>query len=520
MTALGLRLGLRKSLIIILFLAASLLRLADAFRPIDKASWRECDLGSISRNFVQEGMNPFYPRVDWRGDGPGYAEMELPLYPYLIAITYKVFGIHDYFGRIWACLFSLGTMFFFFRLAREYLSLFASTVAFAFFALNPLMVELSTAVQPEGLMILTYIASVYFFIKWLKSEKNSFFWAALVFTAFTLLSKAPAAHIGLLFGVLLIEKYGWKVFREAKVWIFGIFATLPSLLWYFHAKNLWILYGNSLGVSNEYHWIGWDFFTDPNFFQGILRTEFLDVWLVFGIVAGAFAIWRGYNEELSRNSLLWLASIFTFYIVAARTTSENWAYYYHVFSIPPVALIFGLSIKKLWDFAREFADTYSRQALMERLIRVAIMAVLLVGIMASLLLEAKQLRDKLDENRIEVQSYSFAQRVKPLMTTDGLILASGGHNQNPKGYQLAYNSSYFFYWLGRKGWNIAVEDQSLARVRDFARKGAVAFVAEKKFLALAPRFETELRQAYPVTTEDHDFLLFDLTAGRDLPVKQ
>ncbi|HEX3102439.1 MAG TPA: hypothetical protein VHQ01_11630, partial [Pyrinomonadaceae bacterium] len=100
-----------KLLIIALFTVASLLRLADAFRPIDKGSWRECDLGGISRNFAQEGMNPLYPRIDWRGDGPGYAEMEAPIFPYLTAITYKIFGIHDYFGRIWAFLFSVGALF-------------------------------------------------------------------------------------------------------------------------------------------------------------------------------------------------------------------------------------------------------------------------------------------------------------------------------------------------------------------------------------------------------------------------
>ena len=284
-------------LIIILFAAASLVRLADAFRPINKGSWRENDLGAISRNFALEGMNPLYPRIDWRGDGPGYAEMEMPIYPFLTAVTYKIFGIHDEFGRMWAFLFSICALFFFYRLAREYLEFFPAITAFAFFAFNPLIVLMATAIQPEALMLFAYIAAVYFFIRWLKHSQNSDFWPAVLMTALTLLAKAPSAHIGLFFGILLIEKYGWKLVTQSKVWLFAILSVLPSVLWYVHANNLWKTYGNSLGVSNEYHWIGWDFFTDTGFVSGILRSEFLYVWAVFGLIVGAFEIGRASCRE-------------------------------------------------------------------------------------------------------------------------------------------------------------------------------------------------------------------------------
>ena len=259
--------------IIILFVAASFLRIADVFRPIDKASWRECDMGAVARNFYREGMNPLYPRIDWRGDGPGYAEMELPVLPWLMAVTYEFVGIHDNVGRMWAFVFSLGAMFFFFRLAHEYLGLFASTIAFAFFAFNPLVVDLSTAVQPEGLMIFCYIAAVFFFVRWIRNDRNSDFAATTLLTAVTLLAKATSAHIGIFFGILLVQKYGWSVCRQFKVWIFGVVTVVPAALWYLHAKSLWLTYGNSLGVSNEYHWIGRDFFTNTEFIKGIFRIE-------------------------------------------------------------------------------------------------------------------------------------------------------------------------------------------------------------------------------------------------------
>ncbi|HEV7700739.1 MAG TPA: glycosyltransferase family 39 protein [Pyrinomonadaceae bacterium] len=501
-------------LIVVLFLAAAGLRFADVFRPINQPSWRECDLGAISRNFVREGMNPLYPRIDWRGDGPGFAEMELPLYPWLTALTYEVFGEHDQIGRVWAFLFSLGAMFFFFKIAREYLTVFASTVAFAFFALNPLMVGMATSIQPEGMMVLTYLASVYFFIKWIRTDHALYCWAATIATALTLLSKAPAAHIGLFFGVLLLQKFGWRVVTQARVWIFGIGALMPSMLWYFHAKNLWLEYGNSLGVSNEYHWIGWDFFTDTGFIKGIFSIELTYVWLVFGVVVGAFAIWRGYREETARHAMLWLASIFVFYLVAARTASEDWAAYYHVFSIAPVALLFGFAIKKLWDFAHEFTDAYSRRSLPANLLLVGVIFVVIGAILASLVVEARTVRANFIAHRSPNAADTFAEQAKPFITADGPILVSGGHCFDPRGYYVAYNASYMFYWLDKKGWNICVEDQSIQKLNEFRSKGIRYFVAEKAYVREKPGFEAALEESYPTLAVTDRYVVYDLTGSK------
>lgn len=503
-----------KILIIAIFLAASALRLADVFRPINQASWRECDEGAISRNFVREGMNPLFPRIDWRGDGPGFVEMELTLYPLLTAATYQVFGVHDQLGRFWSFLFSLGALFFFFKLAREYLTPLASAAALAFFALNPLVVEVSTSIQPEGLMLFAYIAAVYFFVRWLKTGKNGDFWPAVVMTALTLLAKAPSAHIGSFLGVLLIQKYGLDVIKQGKVWIFGVLSVMPSALWYFHAKNLWTTYGNSLGVSNEYHWIGWDFFTDPGYVAGILRAEFLYVWVGFGVIAGAFAIWRGIGEEPAKHSLIWLASVIVFYVLAARTASQDWASYYHVFSIPPAALLFGFGTSKLREYAQDFGDSFSRHSLPTNLGKVVVFFIVIFAIFATFLLDAKQIRASYLNHRVDEPGFVWAEKIKPVLKTDGLIVVSGGHCVDKKGYALAYNASYMFYWLDRKGWNVCIEDQSVANVRKFATKGAKYFVGQKTYLREKPGFEDDLQGAYPTIAESNEFAVFDLMEAK------
>lgn len=499
-----------KFVLILIFFIGAAVRLTDVLRPINHASWRECDLGAISRNYVNESMNPFYPRVDWRGQTKGFAEMEFPLYPYLIAITYKVFGVHDYFGRIWSFLFSMLTLFVFFKLSREYLSNYSLLLALAFFAFNPLIIEFSTAIHSEGLMLLFYITSVYFFLKWLKTEESKDFWLAVFSTALTILTKAPAAHIGLFFAVLLFQKYGFSVFKQAKIWLFGALSLFPAVLWYWHAKNLWKTYGNSLGVSNEYHWIGTDFFTNSYFIQGILRSEFLYVWVTFGLIVGIFAVWRGFNEKGVKHALLWLASAFVFYIIAARTSADEWANYYHLFSIPPAALLFGFGAKKLWEYMQSFANFFSEQTALQKLRKIGVILIVSISIAAAFLLEAKQIRANYKEKLLNDESFACAKKIAHLLKKEGSILVSGGKCFDADGFQTAYNASFMFYWLERKGFNICVEEQSVEKVREFSAKGAKYFLAEKPLLQRKPNFENELKQNFPIVAECEEFFVFDL----------
>ncbi|MBX7171543.1 MAG: glycosyltransferase family 39 protein [Pyrinomonadaceae bacterium] len=487
---------LMKRIFLLIFILGAFIRLFDAWRPIDRASWRECDLGAISRNYAREGMNPFYPRVDWRGTSPGYAEMEFPVYPYLTAISYKIFGEHDVQARLINFLFSLATLWFFFQLARSFLDEFSSLVAFTFFTFHPMVMEISTSVQPEGLMILCYTASVYFFTRWLKTEENKDFWLATIATMLTILAKATAGHIGLLFGVLLLQKYGFGIFKQVKIWLFGAISLLPALVWYAHAKSLWKNYGNSLGVSNEYHWIGWDFFTNPRFIVGILQIELTHVFLFFGAVICAFAIWKNWGEKFINFCLIWLGAIFLLYVIASRTTSENWATYYHVFSVLPVALLVGYAFNKFFEFGSILNATN---------------LVLIICLLATFLISAKKDRSEILEHRVHDAALACANQFKPLMNKEGLILASGNRAFDEDGYPVAYNTSFMFYWLDRKGFNLADEDQNVTKVQEFSAKGAKYFIAQKNKLELAPNFEKELRQNFKVISECDEMILFDLT---------
>ena len=144
------------------FLVGAALRGIDVWRPVDgsiRNDWREADVAAMARNFYREGMDIRYPRIDWRGRGPGFVESEFPLYPWTVAWLYRAFGLREELARVLSYLFSLAALGVFIALARHLLSPFAAAGATLFYVLSPMEIRLATAIQPEPLMLLAYLTA-------------------------------------------------------------------------------------------------------------------------------------------------------------------------------------------------------------------------------------------------------------------------------------------------------------------------------------------------------------------------
>ena len=468
----------------------------DILRPVDRPSWRECDVAGIARNYYREGLNLFYPRVDWRGDTPGYAEMELPLYPWLIAWGYKLFGVYEPLGRIVNYVFSLLTMAVFFKLAKYLLPPTGAIAAAIFFAFNPLFTNISNSLQPEGLMLFTYLLAAYWFIRWCDDEAPAYLIAACVATALSILAKATAAHIGLFFVILLWRKYGFSAMRQARLWFFGLAALLPGVLWYRHAHQFWLQYSNSLGVSNEYHWVGLDLFTNPTFITGIARSELLYVWMVTGGLLAVAALVLQWREKAVQYGFYWLVATFVYYLIAARTTGDQWAAYYHVVSVPGAALLLSSGVEAL----RQLSLNSPRTRLLQ-----GAGTICLVGVLG---FQARQII--VDELHWQPSSLrACAKSFAALIPANDLILVTGGVCQD-EGFPVAYNASFMLYWADRKGFNVCIEEQSLEAIASFIRRGAKYYLAAKSTFGHKKQLEEDLRHTYPVLAECDDYCLFQL----------
>ncbi|MFN7948603.1 MAG: glycosyltransferase family 39 protein [Blastocatellia bacterium] len=557
---------------VLIFLLAAGVRASMLWEPINTFSWREADLASIARNYYQEGMNLFYPRIDWRGEGPGYTEIEFPLYSWSAAVLFQIFGYHEFILRLMVYALSLVGMWMFFKLARYLLPDAGAIAATLFYALSPLAVFISTAIQAEGLMFCCYVTAFYGFVRWIDERSRFHYWLAVGAASLAILTKAPAAHLGVAFALIVLTRVGWKALRDPAVWIFAVVALLPALLWYRYAHQLWLGYGNSMGLSNEYHWIGRDFFTNPSFIKNIVRMEVFRVWMPTGIVIAALGVWFRWSDRAVRYALFWLVAVAMFYIIGARSTGDDWAFYYHLFSVAPVALLVGagaevisnlsitdrmlkaaiaLSLSLLvisglaWLASVSFVhlggqekwlprvavlfalvaaacagwrvlrrdELQSRETTGSGWMKAALGYGLVVLLCATLLFQVRGIAKDVLERPTGL--YACVPAFSAALKEPGLILASGGACHDPDGYQVAYNASYFFYWLKRKGFNVCEAEQSLPVIRSFAERGARYFVAEKQAMRKQPGFEAEMRRTYPVVSECAEAVLFQLTANHE-----
>ena len=464
---------------VIIFIIGLSARSTKLFHGIDTGSWREADVSTIAKNFYQNNTDIFHPQIAWDGSGPGYTESEFQIYSYLIAVSYKIFGFWEPTGRVISFLFSLAAMLVFFQLSRYLLNTKAAIAASFFFSLSPILFVMSNAIQPESVMFFFYLCSGYTFIRWLDSGSKKYYLLAIIFTALALLCKITAANIGILFLLLIIFKKGWKFLFKPEVLILGVLSIMPSILWYSYCHKFYVLYGNSLGISNEHAWMGWDFFTKPDFIAGIVKNELFNVWTLSGpfIVILALVFTKLIKRESTLLAICWLASVSFFYMIAARTTSQGWAYYYHIFSIPAVSILLGSSVIELYD--KYFPNLNLKKKIMinrATIVKSRTIILFLILFVSYFIISCFIYLIKTKSTVFQTSgSYICKDSLMKIIPQKSLLLTIGGFSRSKAGYPLAYNASHFFYWLDRKGYNISIEDLSIKNILLFRTRGVTFF---------------------------------------------
>lgn len=217
---------------------------------------RQTDTAAVARNFYEEEMNLFYPRVDWRGSTPGYAETEFPIYGFAIAVLYHLFGVQEWLGR----LFNIGvyalSALLLFRLAGRLFGPPVGLLAAGFYSVFPLGYMYTLTYQPDALMALGSLAGVYGFWVWTEDESRGALVGSAAATLLAVLVKPTSLYLGLPVLYLAHRRFGWGLFRQRALWLFAAAILLPAVLWLHHAWSLWDVYGNTFGILGGWNKIG------------------------------------------------------------------------------------------------------------------------------------------------------------------------------------------------------------------------------------------------------------------------
>jgi 4-amino-4-deoxy-L-arabinose transferase-like glycosyltransferase len=460
----------RDRVFFVLLSVALLLRIPLLTRPLTDShtdSWRQTDTASIARHFYRGGYQLFHPQVYWGGSGPAYTETEFQLHPFVTALLYGAFGEQVWLGRLVSLTFAMLGLCAFYFLARRVAGERVALFGLGFLALSPLHVRYSTAFMPEATVLCFYVAALYFFQRWLDEQRSRDLWLAGGATALAILVKPTSIQVGLVFALLLLFRERLRFLSRLQMWGFALVCLAPGVAWYWHARNLYLTYGNTFGIlsggdsklGNASYWLS------PHFYFAVAKLEAKWVFAWSGVLLFA---WGAYVCLRKRTSWLPLFGTLTaaiYYMAVARYASEVWGIQYHVFFLPFAALVVGIGLSEIgWSLSP----------------RAGIAAIaLLVAVIGSAKLYA-ELFEPVGE-KLATCGRLVAER-----TPEGaLLVVSTTSEADTRGTPNNYQEPQVFFFADRHGWSLPSDRHTPEAVEQLRREGASYFVAYDEPLLLA-----------------------------------
>jgi hypothetical protein len=223
------------------------------FRPSSTHQWRQTDCLSITKNYYEEGMEFFTPRIHYQGVEDGRAVSECPILNYTVACLWKVFGEHEFIYRLVEYLLFLLAMFALFNTVLRFtfspvLALF--TVSFPL--TSPLLAYYAPNFIADVPAFSLSVLCFCFFFSFYHNKRTGYFYVALVTGTLAVLMKASALMpLSLLLFFTLADLTGLRKFlRTASLFsgkLMPAIAIVVSLaiilawyryaLWYNSGKN-------------------------------------------------------------------------------------------------------------------------------------------------------------------------------------------------------------------------------------------------------------------------------------------
>lgn len=343
-------------------LALRLLYLSSPY--LDAHGWRQVDTAAIARNFYEGSLNPLYPRVDW-GGADGRVEAEFPLVPWIVALAARLFGFHDWLGRLVVVAFSLGLIWAVYRLVLRLDGRPAvARAAAAMIAISPAAVFFGRTLMPDTPMLFFTVLALTGFYTFSRQGTARELWMGSVWLALACLVKLPAVIAGLPVAVMLLSLRGWRVLRDWRVWSAATLILCVVGAWYWHASGIFKETGLTFGIlgapAKTYPgWISagpwpsvfskWStsaLLTDPEFYERLLARLYHFHLTPLAFVAAFIGAWLW--KRPGRIVLdAWLAAMVLFVLIAGEGHRAH--DYYQLPFVAIAACYFGAVAWPLFD---------------------------------------------------------------------------------------------------------------------------------------------------------------------------
>jgi 4-amino-4-deoxy-L-arabinose transferase-like glycosyltransferase len=230
-------------------LAGAVLRFKGIHDPIfDHPGWRQGDTAAIARNFAQLQYNIFFPQTDYNGPPPNYVELELQIVPFLAATLYKIFGVHEIFGRLISLAFGIATIPVIAVFGRWlFRSDVAAIAAAAAFAVLPGAWYYSHTFMPDTAMVFFTTCALFACARWIvEDEARSWrgWWPAALLLMLAFLAKPVAVTAAIPVVACAVARLGWRgAVTRPQLWALFAVAFIPLAV-----------YDHIVSSHAEWHW--------------------------------------------------------------------------------------------------------------------------------------------------------------------------------------------------------------------------------------------------------------------------
>ncbi|MFC4949946.1 ArnT family glycosyltransferase [Pseudonocardia sp. GCM10023141] len=424
--------------------------------------WRPADTATIAHNFFINGMQLFYPQINWGGAGPGYVEAELQLLPWVSAALFHVFGEHAWVGRLVSLGFMLVGTAAFWGLARRLLPGRAAHWALIAFVVSPAFMTWGNAFMPDATVLAFYLLTLLAFQRWIAEDRPIWLVATAAGAAMAALAKPTSLHIGLILLIWLLVSARSRL-RRPSLYVAAVAALIPPALWLWQAHELYVHYGNTFGVisGGDSKFGSLTYWLSAQFYIGNLSIEATYIFGVVGVPLAALGAWRAWRLRAPVYLVAAVPSLVFFYFAVARY-SEGLGVQYHIFSLPVAAVLTGLGLDAVAQWLRPRLPVAGRAAL-----GAAVVAALFV-----------------QSAVIVVQSFDDQSGVYGVCAADldqvsapsDLVVVSTTSLTVDRGTANNFQEPTIFYLADRRGWSLAADQHQPSFLADYARQGAKYFV--------------------------------------------
>ncbi|MBL7910612.1 MAG: hypothetical protein JNJ41_06135 [Bacteroidia bacterium] len=216
-------------------------------RPTIVHQWRQTDCLSITKNYYEEGMDFFNPKIHFQGNLNGKAVSEFPILNYTVAALWKVFGEHEFIYKLLEYFLFILCIFILFNTLLK----FTNSAMFSFFIVSllltsPLLAYYSFNYLADVPALSLAIMGFSFLTSFYHTRSMKFFyWCLFVSTLAVLIKASAVLPFALLLFFSLIDIFNLnRVFKTEKLFsrktipsVTIVLSVIAVLAWYKYAVD-------------------------------------------------------------------------------------------------------------------------------------------------------------------------------------------------------------------------------------------------------------------------------------------